>query len=375
VVNVVATMTTSTSSPSATDASFVADSSVETLYAWRLTEPGNPLVLSPQPMPQPGPGAVLLQVIACGLCHTDVGFVYGGVRPNADLPLTLGHEIVGRVIRCGPDADALEGATVLVPAVLPCGECELCRSGRGNACARQKMPGNDFDGGFASHFLAPARFLCPIDLQNDQRIESLAVVADAVSTAYQSVVRAEVQEEDLVIVVGCGGVGTFAVQVARARGAHVVAIDTDSRRLTALERYVDLPFDASQVDAGELRQQVAEFAKHLGGGRRKILECSGTAAGQETAWSLLARAATLLVVGYTRDKVSLRLSNLMAFDAAAIGNWGCAPQHYPAILEMVARGEIDIEPFVERYPMSALNELLQSHPARRPVLIPDFEEA
>lgn len=346
----------------------------DVMHAWQLTEPDEPLVLNAISIPEPGPGEVLIEVIACGLCHTDVGFVYGGVRPNAPLPLTLGHEIVGRVLQCGRGAESWLGCTVLVPAVLPCGECELCRSGRGNACRRQKMPGNDFDGGFASHFVAPARFLCKIHASDAGRIEELAVVADAVSTAYQAVVRAEVAEGDLAVVVGCGGVGTFAVQVASSLGAHIVAIDTDSRRLSALERHVDLPLDAADLDLKRIRKAVADFEQESRSGRRKILECSGTPAGQETAWSLLAPAATLMVVGYTRDKIAIRLSNLMAFDAAAIGNWGCAPEHYPAILDMVESGEIEIAPFVERFPMSALNELLRAHPARRPVLIPDFEE-
>lgn len=347
----------------------------DVMHAWRLTEADSPLELAELPLPEPGPGEALLQVIACGLCHTDVGFVYGGVRPNATLPLTLGHEIVGKVVACGPGAEQVDGATVLVPAVLPCGECELCLSGRGNACRWQKMPGNDFDGGFASHFLAPARFLCPVGDRDVHDAEALSVVADAVSTAYQSVDRAGVREDDLVIVVGCGGVGTFAVQVARARGAHIVGIDTDARRLTALERYVDLPLNAAEGDIRQLRAAVADYEKASESHRRKILECSGTAAGQESAWALLDRAATLMVVGFTRDKVAIRLSNLMAFDAAAIGNWGCAPEHYPTILEMVTGGEIDLEPFVERHPMSELNDLLRAHPARRPILIPDFEEA
>lgn len=347
----------------------------DVMHAWRLTTAQEPLVLSELPVPDPGPGEVLIEVLACGLCHTDVGFVYGGVRPNAPLPLTLGHEIVGRVLRTGHGAEDMLETTVLVPAVLPCGECELCRSGRGNACRRQKMPGNDFDGGFASHFLAPARFLCRVESPDQHHVQQLAVAADAVSTSYQAVHRAEVGENDLAVVIGCGGVGTFAVQIASARGAYVVAIDTDARRLSALERYVDLPLDASQNDIKAIRDAVSVFESRLQSGRRKILECSGSAPGQETAWSLLAPAATLMVVGFTREKVALRLSNLMAFDAAAIGNWGCAPEHYPAILEMVDRGAIEIAPFVERFPMSALNDLLRAHPARRPVLIPDFEEA
>lgn len=347
------------------------------MFSWRMVGDGQPLVLDESPLPDPPPGEVLLEVRGCGLCHTDYSFLYGGVRPNSPLPLTLGHEIVGRVVAAGEGAEETLGRSFVVPAVLPCGECELCSAGRGNVCRGQKMPGNDFDGGFASHFLVPSRFLCrvPEALGESTRLENFSVVADAVSTSYQAVLRAGVEAGDLVVVVGAGGVGAFAAQSAKHLGAAVVAIDIDATRLKTLDRWVDLPLDASQLDVRAIRKAVAGYEGDHGlpATRRKILECSGTGAGQETAWALLAHNAVLMVVGFTMEKIPLRLSNLMAFDARAIGNWGCLPEHFPAILELVAAGTIDLEPFVESHPMSRLNELLaQEHHRRRPILIPDF---
>ncbi len=344
------------------------------LRSWRMVEAGKPLELQESALPAPGPGEILLEVAACGLCHTDFGFLYGGVRPNAPLPLTLGHEIVGRAMAAGPGLESALDQSFLVPAVLPCGDCELCRAGRGNVCRRQKMPGNDLDGGFASHFLAPAEFLCPVP-EGEIKLESLSVAADAVGTAYQSVLRAGTTEGDLVIVVGAGGVGTFAVQTARHLGARVVAIDIDDQRLQAISSYIDLPLNASRLNVKEIRSAVAELEVSRTGGRyrRKIFECSGTSAGQQTAWSLLTHNATLAVVGFTMDKTPLRLSNLMAFDATAFGNWGCLPEHFPTLLKLVADGVLEIEPFVEYHPMKCLNELLaKEHHRRRPILIPDF---
>lgn len=346
----------------------------ERLRSWRMTEAGKPLVLTEAPLPVPGPGEVLLEVAACGLCHTDFAFLYGGVRPNAPLPLTLGHEIVGRAVAAGPGLEDAVGRSFLVPAVLPCGECELCRAGRGNVCRDQKMPGNDLDGGFASHFLGPARFLCPISNGGD-KFEHLAVVADAVGTAYQSVVRAGVAADDPVVVIGAGGVGTFALQTARHLGAHTIAIDVDGGRLAAISSHTDLSLDAGGLGPKDIRHAVADFeaARGIPSHRRKILECSGTASGQQTAWSLLTHDATLVVVGFTMEKVSVRLSNLMAFDARAFGNWGCLPEHFPAILKLVAAGRIEIEPFVECHPMTSLNRLLaEEHHRRRPIVIPRF---
>jgi 6-hydroxycyclohex-1-ene-1-carbonyl-CoA dehydrogenase len=340
-----------------------------------MTAAGKPLTLVEDALPSPGPGEILLRVRACGMCHTDVGYLYGGVRPNAPLPLTLGHEIVGDAIAGGKGAEDLVGKTFIVPSVMPCGECDLCQRGRGNVCRAQKMPGNDFHGGFASHFVAPARFLCPVP-KGTPGVEDLSIVADAVSTAYQAVHRAGADYGSMVVVVGAGGVGTFAAQSAKARGAHVVAIDVDPVRLGALGRYADVTLDARELDAKGIRQAVVAYEKEhrLPPHGRIVVECSGTAAGQETAYALLTYDGKLAVVGFTLDKVGVRLSNLMAFDATAFGNWGCLPDHFPAILKLIEEGRIELKPFLERHPMSRLNDLLRekSH-ARRPVLIPDFE--
>ena len=187
------------------------------LHSWQMVQAGQPLQLSRSELPAPGPGEALLRVRACGLCHTDRSFLYEGVRTKAALPLTLGHEIVGEVVSVGGASPLRAGQLVVVPAVLPCGDCELCRRGRGNVCRRQRMPGNDIHGGFASHLLVPAEFLCviPDDIPNP---ELLAVLADAGSTAYQAVLRCELEHASSVVVIGAGGVGGFAIQCAKSLG-------------------------------------------------------------------------------------------------------------------------------------------------------------
>lgn len=342
------------------------------LSAWRMVEPAAPLELQTLPIPEAGADEVLVEVMACGLCHTDVSFLYGGVRPRSTLPLTLGHEILGRVVEQQAGGE-LDGRTVLIPAVIPCGRCDLCAKGRGNICRHQSMPGNDIDGGFASHFLAPRHALVPVPDSLADRLE-LAVVADAVSTAYQAVLRCELEAGGLLIVVGSGGVGSFAAQIAKMLGAHVVAIDLSWERLTAIEDWADLLLDASELGRRDIKDAIVVYERQHGIPRhgRRILECSGSAGGQQTAFSLLSFDAVLGVIGFTMDKLEVRLSNLMAFDARVFGNWGCLPEHYPALLDLIASGKILLEPFVETHPMSDINHLLLKESSRRPVLTPDF---
>ena len=347
--------------------------------AYYLDRAGEPLVKRDLPLADPGPAEVLLEVEACGLCHTDLSFAGGSVAPRHPLPLVLGHEITGRVVAAGEGAEDLAGRAVLVPAVLPCGDCAFCAAGRGNACPRQKMPGNDVHGGFASHVALPAGALVPVDDAPEEiRRDTLSVVADAVSTAYQAVRRAGVGEGDAVFVVGAGGVGGFLIQIAGALGARAVACDVSSERLKSAARYgAEHTTNVEGRSPREVRKELRAVARDWGipSLRWRIFECSGTAPGQLLAYALLAHAATLVQVGYTFDKVTVRLSNLMAFDAAVHGTWGCPPEVFPQVLAMIYDRRVVLEPFVDHAPMSELGRLLDDMAhhrlTRRMILHPD----
>jgi 6-hydroxycyclohex-1-ene-1-carbonyl-CoA dehydrogenase len=350
-------------------------------HRWLMTAPKAPMVnagFDPLPL---AAGEVAVQVAGCGVCHTDLGYFYDGVRLNHPLPLALGHEVAGRVVAAGVGAQGWVGRAVIVPAVIPCGECEPCRRGRPNICRRQKMPGNDIQGGFASHLVVPARGLCPVDegrlAAAGLSLAEVSVVADALTTPYQAVIRAGVAPGTLAIVVGAGGVGGYCAQVANACGAKVVAIDVDPEKLAAIGKHgAALALNARDLDARALKAAIGDFAKQNGLPATEwiVFECSGTAAGQLTAYGLLVHGATLSVVGFTMDKVEIRLSNLMAFDARAIGNWGCPPELYPAALDLVLAGRVQVKPFVETHPLADINRVFEAvhhrDIKRRAVLVP-----
>ncbi|MCB9898368.1 MAG: 6-hydroxycyclohex-1-ene-1-carbonyl-CoA dehydrogenase [Planctomycetes bacterium] len=352
--------------------------------AWVVTEPGRAMTLERREE-RPGPGQVLVSVAGCGVCHTDLGFFYDGVPTRHPLPLALGHEVSGRVVEAGPGAEAWLGRAVVVPAVIPCGDCDACRAGRGSICPRQIFPGNDVHGGFASHLVVPAHGLCPVpDLADASKnpagidLPTLSVIADAVSTPYQAILRSDLQRGDLAVFVGAGGVGGFGVQIAAALGAHVVAIDVDPARLATLtEHGAHLALDAKAKDARALKSDVKAFAKQHGvpTWRWRIFETSGTTAGQESAFALLGHGSWLSLVGFTPQKATVRLSNLMALDATAQGNWGCLPEHYPAVLDLVLSGKVALEPFTEHRPLSSINDTfadVHAHKVtRRVVLVPE----
>jgi 6-hydroxycyclohex-1-ene-1-carbonyl-CoA dehydrogenase len=345
-----------------------------------MTASGAPMTLA-EFEAKPAAGEVVITVAGCGVCHTDLGYYYDGVRTNHALPLCLGHEISGHVVAAGAGAESWLNRAVIVPAVIPCGTCEACKRGKATICPNQKMPGNDIQGGFASHIVVPAFGLCPVDEGKLKAVgltlPDVSVVADAVTTPYQAVAQAGVQDGDLVVVNGVGGVGGYCAQVAKAFGGTVVGIDVSQPKLDAIgKETAALTLNARSMNPRDLRGAIQSFAKERGLRQTEwiIFECSGTKAGQETAFGLLNRGATLGVVGFTMDKVEVRLSNLMAFHARALGNWGCPPDLYPAALDLVLQGRVKVGPFVEQHPLADINKVFTAvhhgELQRRAVLVP-----
>jgi 6-hydroxycyclohex-1-ene-1-carbonyl-CoA dehydrogenase len=274
----------------------------------------------------------------------------------------LGHEVVGKVIAAGEDVASTLGKQVIVPAVIPCGKCAFCAIGRGNACLGQKMPGNDVDGGFATHLAVPGHSLVAIDdVPASVDVRDLSVVADAVSTAQQAIFRAGLGEGDVAFVVGSGGVGAFVAQIARAKGAHVIAFDVEEKRLQLVRDHgAEIAIGVKDREVKELRKEAGKAATRYGvpSFRHRIFECSGTTNGQLLAYALLSHGATMVQVGYTPKPVEVRLSNLMAYDATVHGSWGAAPKAYDDVLPLVYRGQVALAPFTAHAPMSRINELL-----------------
>jgi len=352
--------------------------------AWTVKEGGEPMVLEEREE-EAGPGEALIAVAGCGVCHTDLGFYYYGVPTRHGFPLTLGHEVAGTVVEAGDGETHWIGKPVVVPAVTPCGTCEACRSGHGRICPKQIFPGSDVHGGFASHLRIPAHGLCPVPDLDDPTVNpngislaALSVIADAVSTPYQAIVRSGLQAGDLAVFIGAGGIGGFGVQVAAAMGAHVVAIDVSQERLDLMARHgAGLTLRADEMGFKELRGAVKELGKEHGVPtyRQKIFETSGTGPGQTTAFGLVGHGGYLSVVGFTPSKIEIRLSNLMAFDATAEGVWGCLPELYPPIVDLVLSGKVAVEDFIEFRPLSTINDVFADlHSgaiSRRVILIPE----
>ena len=334
------------------------------------------------PIPEIKQGEVLIEISGCGVCGSDIGYFYEGIPTLIAPPITLGHEISGVVI--AGDKNWI-GTEVIVPTIIPCGECDLCKSGRANRCLFQKMPGNNLSiyGGFSSHIVVPSRDLCQVPHRGNYSLAQLTVIADAMGTPYQAAKRANLGPGDRVIIIGVtGGCGVYMAQWSKLMGAEVViGIGRNQEKLErALDYGCDFVINSKEKSSWDVQKEFSRYCRKNQVNARsswKIFEVSGTKTGQELALNLLRYTGILVVVGYSPENISYNISRLSAFDAEIIGTWGCLPEYYPVILEEALSGNIQVAPFVEEKPMSHIQETFtafyyEGSPMKRVVLVPDF---
>ena len=262
------------------------------MKAMVLTAPGRPLELRDVAMPTFGPSDVLVRVLACGVGLTLLkGFASGRVSGYPRIP---GHEICGTVIAAGAEVRQVEvGERVTCHYYLTCGVCRFCREGHESLCLdRAGSIGRDIDGGYAEYVRLPARNVIPVP--DGVPDVAAAIASDAIATPYRACREAALRSGDGLLVVGAGGgVGIHVVQIARLRGARVIAADIgDAKLALARELGADETIDAR---AGG----IAERVRALTGGRGvdAAIDLVGTTATLRAALDSLGMGGRLVLVG------------------------------------------------------------------------------
>ncbi|MBI5488835.1 MAG: zinc-binding dehydrogenase [Deltaproteobacteria bacterium] len=316
--------------------------------------PNQPLRLEDVPKPVPGPGQIVVQVAACGVCHTDLHYIDHGVPTAKKPPLILGHEASGTVEALGPDVKSFAaGDRVLLPAVLSCGTCFFCRTGRENICQSMVMFGNNIDGAYAEFVLAPAKdaFRMPEEVP----LVEGSIIADAISTPFFAVTRRSgLRPGDSCLVMGCGGVGMNAVQLAAAIGCKVIAVDVLDRKLEYAKSFG--AFAAiNPKNTANLAKDVRKLTNGLG--VDVAIECIGNPATMEAAFSTIRKGGRLVVIGYTDKTMALPVQKIMYFEQEVIGSLGCRPVDYPPLIEMARLGKVRVKEMVtHRFPLEDINK-------------------
>jgi propanol-preferring alcohol dehydrogenase len=305
------------------------------MRALRYHGPKKPLRLEDVPTPEPGPGEVLVRVTAAGVCHTELHFL-SGLLDLGVAPLTLGHEIVGRIEKVGPGVPPQRaGERVIVYYYVGCGECPHCRREEENLCdAVRAEYGFVTDGGFAEYVRAPARNALPLPASVSDA--AAAPIGCGVTTALHAARIANVGLGDWVVVYGIGAVGYGLVQVARLRGGRVIAVGRTPAKLEAARA-----LGAEHVvRAGA--EDVAARVRELTGGRGAdvVFELVATKETMAASARMLAKKGRLVFVGYSEDSFTVHPIQLVVGEQIVTASVGNTLAELKEAVDLVAAGRV-----------------------------------
>lgn len=339
------------------------------------THPGPGLELQSVPIPEPGPGDVLIQVYAATICGSDLHLYKWNpwAAERIQTPLILGHEISGRVVARGPGVkQPLEGTYVAVESHIVCHHCRACRTGNAHVCYNLQILGIDRHGGYAEYVTVPAENVIPVDESLHPAVVSMQEpFGNAVDT-----VLAEPIVGKRVLVTGCGPIGLMAIAVARACGADMIMATEPNpyRRELAVKMGADRVYDPT-------RDNVPEAIRALthGEGIDVVLEMSGHPKAIELGLEVLAMGGRISLLGLPDAPVTLNLTEHIIFKSARV--YGITGrklyQTWYQTQTLLGQGKVDLLPLLTRaYPLTefetAMETLLHGE-AAKVALYPDPE--
>lgn len=326
------------------------------MKAVRLLRVGEPLEMQDVPVPRIGGQDVLVRVRAAGICHSDVHY-RAGTSPVRPLPMTLGHEVAGVVERVGGAVKGLApGDRVCLHYNVTCGDCGYCASGNEQFCPTGLMIGHYTDGGYAEYIAVPARNA--LRLPEEIPFAQGATLMCASATAFHALRKARLRAGESAAIIGVGGLGMSAVQLARTFGAlEVYAVDIRQENLDQAARYNAIPLNAMSVDPVEEIRRLTR-----GRGVDVAVEMIGMARTMRQAVQSLAPLGRAVLVGIGREPLTLdTYTEILGGEAEVIGSNDHLLSELPTVIELARRGVLDVSRVVTRtIPLdaAAINESL-----------------
>ena len=305
------------------------------MKAVRYHGPGQPFRLEEVNRHEPGAGEVLVRVAASGMCHTELHFK-SGLLDLGVAPVTMGHEVVGRIeaVGEGVSADRVD-ERVIIYYYLGCLECAYCRVGNEHLCPNLRAEyGFISDGGYAEYVTVPARNVVPLPAVIPD-VEA-APIGCGVTTAVHAAKLAESRVGEWVVIYGVGGVGFGLVQLSHAIGARTIAVGRSAAKLDkALELGAEVVVNAAEENAAERIRGITEDA-----GADVVFECVGTEESMQEASAALGRRGRLVFVGYSPDSFSVHPIQLVVFEQKVMGAVGATLNELYEAVDLVERGVV-----------------------------------
>jgi alcohol dehydrogenase, propanol-preferring len=324
------------------------------MRSMRLLCCGQPLSWLSQVPLEPAPDQVLIEVAACGVCHSDLHIADGELKGN--VPVTLGHEVTGTVVQLGSAVTQWKlGDRVGVPWVhWTCGECEWCIGGAEQLCARQKITGYTVDGGYADHMLAAASHM--VRLPDALSFAQAAPLLCAGLTVYKALRSSGLQAGQRLVVFGIGGLGHLAVQLGRYMGATVIGIDLTTEKL-ALAR------ECGATHAVNSAVEPADKVVRALGGAHVALVTPASRVAYELALRCVRPHGTVMGVGMPAEPVPVLMTHFAAREIRLLASSVGTRDELRALLDLAAAGHVRCK--VETRPLDEANAALEDLRAGR----------
>ena len=312
------------------------------MQAIRLVTQQQPLEQSELPDPSPGPGQVVVDVERAGICHTDAH--YRGGTGKTNLPITLGHEVAGVISAVGANVtDVREGQRVALHYLVSCGTCERCQKYGEQFCPTGAMLGKEHDGGYAERIVVPAINAIPIP--DEVSSDVAAIMMCSTATAFHALRLADLQRGQSVAVLGFGGLGVSAVQLARALGAsQVFAVDVVPEKLQ-----LAASFGATPLDARETPVHKALLGATDGKGVDVVIEFTGNAEVARGGLRATTPGGRLMIVAINLRKFEFDpFADLLVRERRIIGCSDHTRAELVELMELARSGKIDLSRAITR---------------------------
>jgi propanol-preferring alcohol dehydrogenase len=311
---------------------------------------GAPLTIDEVAIPTPGPGELLVKVVACGVCHTDLHAASGDWPVKPKPPFIPGHEAAGVVAALGAGVEDFKIGDAVGVAWLhdACLRCEYCETGWETLCEHQHNTGYGVDGGFADYVIANAAFAARLPVGVD--FASVAPILCAGVTTYKGLKETEARAGEWVAISGIGGLGHVAVQYAKAMGMRVVALDVSAEKLASARALgADAAFDARSPDTVE---QVVEAT---GGGAQGVLVTAVSPSAFAQAIHMTRRKGTVSLVGLPPGDFPAPIFEIVLKRITVRGSIVGTRRDLDEALAFAARGEVKAE--ITKAPLSDINAI------------------
>ena len=305
------------------------------MRAVRLVQLGKPLADAEVALPEIGPSEVLVRVAACGICHSDAHY-RAGISPIDPLPVTLGHEVAGRVETVGREVHHISlKSRVYVHYLVSCGCCDFCRRGHEQFCSKGQMIGKNRDGGYAEFIKVPGRnvFVLPDEIP----FEHGAIMMCSSASALHALNKARLKSDESVAIFGFGGLGFSALQLVKAFGCgEVYVVDINPAKLAAIATFGGVPVDAT---AGDAVEQIREATD--GKGVDVSVELVGSALTMGQAVRCLGVFGRAALVGLTAETMSvLPYPEVINKEVEIIGVSDHLASELPLLIQFACNGKL-----------------------------------